>query len=201
MSEVFPPVYFLRHGQTDWNLKGLIQGSIDTPLNETGLAQASALGRALAAVPGFGRDFRFFVSPLRRARQTMDHIAPALRLAAGDIAVAAELRELGFGVWEGKPFWELKASPHYPADPRGRYSWRPQDGESYADGRRRIGLWLDRLRAPAAVVSHGAIGRCLLAHLCDLAPEEVVSLEMPQGRYCRIEGGRATWFDAMEFAA
>ena len=201
MSELHPPVYFLRHGQTDWNLEGLIQGSIDTPLNDTGLVQAKALGRALADVPGLGRGFQFFVSPLQRARQTMDHVASALGLAAGDIGVAAELRELGFGVWEGKPFWELKASPVYPADGRSRYSWRPQGGESYADGRERITAWLDRLRGPAVVVSHGAIGRCLLGHLCDLAPEDVVNLEMPQGRYCRIEGTRAAWFDAMEIAA
>ena len=201
MSELHPPVYFLRHGQTDWNLEGLIQGTIDTPLNDTGLAQAKALGRALADVPGLARGFQFFVSPLRRARQTMDHIASALGLAADGIGVAADLRELGFGVWEGKPFWELKASSDYPADGRSRYSWRPEDGESYADGRERMGRWLDRLRGPAVVVSHGAIGRCLLAHLCDLAPHEVVNLEMPQGRYCRIEGGHATWFDAMEIAA
>ncbi len=201
MSDGRSPIYFLRHGQTEWNLKGLIQGWIDTPLNATGRSQAEALGRALAGLGSVLEGYRYFVSPFQRARQTMDAVASALALPPDDIAVAGELRELGFGVWEGKPFWELKASPIYPADALSRYAWRPEGGESYQDGGARLGAWLHRLTQPAVIVSHGAIGRCLIGHLCDLGPAEIVNLQMPQGQYCRIENGRAEWFDAMDIAA
>ena len=191
-----PPIYFIRHGETDWNLQGLIQGWTDTPLNQKGHAQASAVARALLGVPDFSPDFAFVVSPLLRARQTMGYISEALGLEAQQIAVDPAVTELGFGVWEGKPFWELKASPLYPAHPEDRYAWRPERGESYADGHARINDWLDRLDRPTVVVAHGAIGRCLIAELVGLPRRDAVEMVMRQGFYCKLEGGRAEWFDA-----
>ena len=201
MSDGRPPVYFVRHGETDWNRQGLIQGWIETSLNQNGHAQAQALGRALAAVPELSGGCRHFVSPLERARQTMDHIGDALSLPPSRVCIDAALTELGFGIWEGKPFWELKASPVYPADFEGRYLWRPTGGESYDDGRIRVNAWFDGLSDPALVVAHGAIGRCLIGALTGLGPAEIVRLHMPQGKYCRIHGGKAEWFDAMAVAA
>lgn len=43
-----PTIYYMRHGETDWNVEGRLQGGIDTPLNELGLAQAAHAGRVLA---------------------------------------------------------------------------------------------------------------------------------------------------------
>ena len=196
-----PPVYFIRHGETNWNRLGLIQGWIDIPLNDNGHAQAMAVARALAEVPEFSPDFNFVVSPLLRARQTMGYIAGALALEPQQIVIDPAVKELGFGVWEGKPFWELKADPVYPAHPDDRYVWRPKGGESYEDGDARIASWLDGLDRPTVVVAHGAIGRCLIAGLAGLARRELVSLEMRQGCYCRLQNGGADWFDANAVAA
>jgi broad specificity phosphatase PhoE len=191
-----PPVYFVRHGETDWNRQGLIQGWTDTSLNDTGRDQAKAVGRSLAAIPDLARNFQFIVSPLQRARQTMALIAQALGLAEDTIAVESAVKELGFDVWEGKPFRELRASPLYPADPQIRYRWRPAGGESYADGRDRLETWSRLLDRPAVVVAHGAIGRCLIGHLSGLDAAALVGLRMPQGCYCRLVDGQAQWFDA-----
>jgi broad specificity phosphatase PhoE len=196
VSKTRPPIYFVRHGETDWNVQGLIQGWTDTPLNQKGHTQASAVAQALLGVPEFSPDFAFVVSPLLRARQTMGYISEALGLEPQQIAVDAAVQELGFGVWEGKPFWELKASPVYPAHPEDRYAWRPERGESYADGHARINDWLDRLDRPTVVVAHGAIGRCLIAELAGLPRRDLVELPMRQGFYCKLEGGTAEWFDA-----
>lgn len=196
-----PPVYFIRHGQTDWNLQGLIQGWTDTPLNETGHGQAKAVARALANLSELASGYRYVVSPLQRTRQTMAHIARTLSLAERHIAVEPNVKELGFGEWEGKPFWELKASPVYPADAETRYAWRPKGGESYEDGHARLKSWMDRVSEPVVVVAHGAIGRCLIGHLTSMPRAEVVKLVMPQGQFCRIHHGRAEWFDAMAQAA
>jgi probable phosphoglycerate mutase len=201
VSSTRPPIYFVRHGETDWNLQGLIQGWTDTPLNAKGHVQARAVAQALSAIPGVSAGLHFVVSPLMRARQTMSHIAGALALDEARIAVEPAVQELGFGVWEGKPFWELKASPLYPAHPEDRYVWRPERGESYEDGHLRITRWLDTLDRPTVVVAHGAIGRCLIAEITGLARRDVVGLVMRQGFYCRLEGGTAEWFDATADAA
>ena len=201
VTRTSPPLYFIRHGETDWNKQGLIQGWVDIPLNETGHSQARALGLALAAIPELAASHRFYVSPLERTRQTMSHIAAAMALPGTGVIVDHAVKELGFGVWEGKPFWELKASPVYPADPEARYDWRPQGGESYEDGHARARDWLAMQTDPVVVVAHGAIGRCLIGHLTNLDRRGLVGLRMPQGKYCRIENGRAEWFDAMRVAA
>ena len=199
MSKHRPPIYFVRHGETDWNVQGLIQGWTDTPLNPRGHAQAEAVARALRAIPEASAGLSFVVSPLMRARQTMEYIAQAL--APERIAVEPAVKELGFGVWEGKPFWELKASPVYPAHPEERYSWRPDQGESYEDGHARINQWLDGLDRPTVVVAHGAIGRCLVAEIAGLPRRGLVELTMHQGYYCRLADGKAEWFDATADAA
>ena len=196
MSKTRPPIYFVRHGETDWNVQGLIQGWTDTPLNQKGHAQARAVAQALMAVPAFSPSFNFVVSPLQRARQTMGYIAEALALDPQQIAIEPAVQELGFGVWEGKPFWELKASPVYPPHPEDRYHWRPDGGESYADGQARIDTWLDTLDRPTVVVAHGAIGRCLVAEMTRLPRRDLVELVMRQGCYCRLADGKAEWFDA-----
>lgn len=201
MSKQRPPIYFIRHGETDWNRQGLIQGWTDTPLNERGHVQARAVAQALLSVPEFSSSFNFVVSPLLRARQTMGYVADVLALEPQHIAVEDAVQELGFGVWEGKPFWELKASPIYPAHPDDRYAWRPQDGESYEDGHARINAWLDALDRPTVVVAHGAIGRCLIAEIAGLGRGELVELVMHQGFYCKLADGRAEWFDAKADAA
>lgn len=87
--------YLLRHGETDLNLQGVLQGSIDAPLNDTGRAQARAAAGALA-----GRGIRRIVaSPQKRARHTADIVAQVLGLAVEE---HPDLRERDWGVHEGR---------------------------------------------------------------------------------------------------
>lgn len=195
-----PPIYYIRHGETDWNRQGLIQGSIDIDLNELGRLQAAQLAKALVAHKPELTGYNFFVSPQRRAQDTMMAIATAQARDPASIITDARLREIGFGVWEGKPFWELKASPIYPADPEGRYYWRPEGGESYEDGVARVESLLAELTGPTLIVSHGAVGRCLMGHVAGLPPERIMELPTPQGHYCKLENGAIQWFDCMHEA-
>ena len=189
------PIIYVRHGETDWNKLGLIQGSVDTDLNETGHAQAKAVAAQLAQLNVEWADYNIVVSPQRRAQQTAEYVLNAL---VQDMdSVDPRVRELGFGIWESRPFWELKASPVYPADPEGRYYWRPEGGESYEDGVARVNAWRAELTRPTLVVSHGAVGRCLMGSTAGLGPRELVTLRTPQGAYCRLEQGQISWFDGM----
>src|SRR5436190_1344612 len=81
---------FVRHGPTDWNAEGRIQGHTDNPLSETGLRQMQGL-----RLPAEFAGARIFASPLIRAQQT----AAALGLAVG--ALDARLMEQDWGRWEG----------------------------------------------------------------------------------------------------
>ena len=69
-------ICIVRHGQTDWNLQRLWQGLTDNPLNETGLEQAAAVGRALS---GMEWDLAL-CSTLTRARQTAEAVCAACGL-------------------------------------------------------------------------------------------------------------------------
>lgn len=190
------PILFVRHGETDWNRNGLIQGSIDTDLNARGHEQAQAVAKLLARRKEEWADFQIVVSPQKRALQTASHVLAAL--GRDSHGVDARVRELAFGVWEGKPFWELKASPVYPADAEGRFYWRPEDGESYEDGVARVNDWRASLHRPTLVISHGAVGRCLMGAVAGCRPEDLVNLATPQGAYCRLQNGQIDWFDAMD---
>lgn len=84
-------VFFCRHGETENNRLGKIQGArIDPPLNPTGIRQAQALGAALAAV----RPDRFVHSPLQRAQETATIAAAA---CPAPISTIADLKEIDFG--------------------------------------------------------------------------------------------------------
>jgi broad specificity phosphatase PhoE len=91
--------WFLRHGETDWNAQNLSQGAVDIPLNETGLAQARSASLLLR-----GRGIRAIISsPLSRARVTADIAAAQLGLS---VQIDDGLKEVAFGVMEGKPMSE-----------------------------------------------------------------------------------------------
>ena len=89
------PFYFLRHGETDWNRRRIIQGQTDTPLNATGLAQAAAIAVDVATLP----IATICSSPLQRARRTADIINQE---PAKPVIPVADLMECGLGIFEGQ---------------------------------------------------------------------------------------------------
>lgn len=92
-------LYFVRHGQTDWNTERRMQGCRDIPLNEKGRAQAKACGESL-------RDTHFdavYCSPLSRAYDTCMAIVGEREV---EVVTDDRLREFNYGIWEGKYFEE-----------------------------------------------------------------------------------------------
>ena len=100
-----PTIYYIRHGETDWNVAGRLQGRRDVPLNARGRSQAVHCGDILRGL--FARDRRdpaevdYVSSPLQRACQTMELMRPALGLAVQGYRVEPQLAEIAFGDWEG----------------------------------------------------------------------------------------------------
>jgi broad specificity phosphatase PhoE len=142
--------WFLRHGETDWNAQNLSQGSVDVPLNETGLAQA----RSAALLLRNRGIISIVSSPLSRAKVTADIAGKQLGLP---VEVDPELREVAFGVQEGKPMSEW-----FTAWVAGALT--PAGAESFPDlTRRAVGAINRAIRRPPVVlvVAHGALFRAL----------------------------------------
>jgi broad specificity phosphatase PhoE len=90
-----------RHGETDWNIKGILQGWLDVPINEQGRRQAHRLGGTFVD-QGFEA---VWSSPLARARETAEIVAGILRLPPPTCHPG--LRERHFGAFQGIPKDEL----------------------------------------------------------------------------------------------
>jgi len=104
-------LYYVRHGLTDWNSAGRLQGRHDVPLNAKGRAQAAQCGDILRDLIACDQlapaDCGYASSPLVRARATMDILRATLGLCPGDYAVDSRLAEIAFGEWEGLSYGEV----------------------------------------------------------------------------------------------
>lgn len=113
--------YLVRHGQTDWNRAGKIQGTTDIPLNETGRQQAEQLAAVLKERSGYPAGTRIdavYTSPLARAFQTAEILSKEGKLPLRRLM---GLRERDFGCWEGKSWQQVEAE--YPDE---FHLWREQ---------------------------------------------------------------------------
>ena len=146
------PFWYLRHGETDWNARGLSQGNVDIPLNPTGLAQARSAADSLR----HRGICSIIASPLSRARVTAEMAGEALALP---VHIEDDLREVRFGVQEGQPM-----SDWFPDWAAGRFT--PEGAESFAALRHRAVAAVNRatsLPPVVLVVAHGALFRALRA--------------------------------------
>lgn len=154
-------LYLIRHGQTRWNIEGKIQGKTDIPLNETGLLQAQCLAEAMESCAISS----VYCSVLKRARQTAEILVSGARAAGRSLPLypMEELREVDFGLWEGKTWEEIRQA--YPEDYAG---WEknptavtPTGGERREDCRVRTRAAVERILneagGDAAIVAHGGI--------------------------------------------
>lgn len=172
-----PLIYFVRHGETDWNAKGRLQGQRDIALNARGRTQATRCGamlrRLLAQSGRTPEGFDYVSSPLMRARTTMELMREALGLAPCGYAVDRRLIEMSFGDWEGWTAAEVRTREPQALAAREADRWRfaPPRGESYAQLAVRIGAWTAQLTRDTIVAGHGEAGRALLVDLGFAAQE------------------------------
>ena len=171
--------YLVRHGQTDWNRAGKIQGTTDIPLNETGRQQAAAVLKERSGYPAGTRIDAVYTSPLARAFQTAEILAKEGKLPLRRLT---GLRERDFGCWEGKSWQQVEAE--YPDE---FHLWReqpmvgiPSGGESRksceARSERAIRQILEETAGDAVIVAHGGILVFLMNYLLRFHrdPQEII---------------------------
>jgi len=141
------PFFYIRHGQTDWNLENRYQGQRDIPLNQTGIAQAHA---AIDGLRNRGIT-HIYSSPLQRARRTADIINAVLKLPVVEVD---DLQEVNFGALEGTLRTGDKFSEKWQA------GTTPLQAETYVEFSARIFSAVNHVLAQDGtplIVAHGAV--------------------------------------------
>ena len=183
-----------RHGQTDWNVAGRLQGQTDTPLNAAGRAQAAEMAARLAVLG----PVRIVSSDLQRASVT----AAALgRIVDLPVETDERLREVAFGEREGMTRYEIARS--YP-EAEGRFRRGEEivspGGESHAEAAVRFSRALEEIAEgmgedeTVVVVAHGAVIRVGICAFIGLPEEHWRSFGgFSNGCWAVLQEGFARW--------
>lgn len=189
-------LYFIRHGETDWNAAQRYQGQTDIPLNEKGRGQAARNGKTLAQVLGAAMtSIDYVASPLSRASETMRIARREMGLEPDAFRRDDRLKEQSYGHWEGQLWSELPTTDPegFAAREKDKWNWCPRGGESYRMLAERIGGWLGDVDRDVVVASHGAVSRALRSLVIDVPRDKIANLEVPQDRIMLVRAGHIAW--------
>ena len=178
-------VILVRHGQTDENISGRISGQGPVPINARGQEQARLAAEVLAPL----WITHIFSSPLVRARQTAEFLAGRLQQPIEDIS---DLREVGYGDWEGKTFGEMRNHPVAHQVFNDPIKAIFPNGESLLEVQQRGVRVIEWLRQTypqdiVAVISHGDVIRTALAHYLGMPFNEYRRLNLDNGAISVLE--------------
>ncbi|HSM24624.1 MAG TPA: histidine phosphatase family protein [Anaerolineaceae bacterium] len=172
-------IYFIRHGETDWNLQQRYQGQKDIPLNTTGTNQAQKIASSLV-----GKKFSaLYSSDLSRAVQTAQEIEKIVNLP---ITTNPSLREINQGEWEGQYIKDVLTAQGDVVRSiyMNPYTSRKPGGESIGEVAERMYTFLDQLvekhnQETIIVVSHGLAIATVLCKVREL-PLEMAVKNIPE---------------------
>ena len=182
-------IYLLRHGQTNYNHEGRMQGQLESVLTPLGQAQVQAMADVLLTQLDSPNDWRILASPLARTRQSAAIVAATLGLS---VEIEPALVEVGVGAWEGQLYADLRIS-HADAFARPDWYFQAPGGERFEDLSGRIDPWFTGLppepERRLIVVCHGVSGSFVRRAYLGLTPEETVAQDMPQDAVYRLSNG------------
>jgi broad specificity phosphatase PhoE len=156
----YPELYVLRHGETEWNAQGRMQGALNSPLTPEGIKQALRQAEILQSVD-LAR-FDILSSPQGRAFETA---AIALARHVTHLHTDVRLREIGVGEWAGRVRSELTENNEFFEGPDGALELyeRAPAGEGFDGLEARCAEFLSSLKGPAVLVTHGITSRMIRA--------------------------------------
>ena len=181
-------LFLIRHGQTDWNLKGKIQGSCDIELNDTGIKQAEELSNKILE-----ESYKFskiYSSPQKRALKTAEILS---RVTNVDYISIEGLEEINLGEWEGLSWAEVKEK--YPIEYEewliNRRYTKPSKGESYQDMLERVFAAIHKIVNEncddVVIVTHSAVIMCIQCYLTNTPFDEMTKFKTDNTSITEIE--------------
>ncbi len=184
-------LYLVRHGETDWNKAGRMQGRIEVDLNLFGFKQAHLCAKRLKAIP-----FEMaYTSPQRRALQTAELI-----VKHHDVYLDAHpaLQEIHLGKWEGLTWSEVRRQHRGLIDDmtKDRQTAKIHGGEAYEDVLKRAMSFLESVsKLPfehVLVVSHGGLIKMVLSYVLGLPIEKRGNFHLSNTGISVIEKDKTT---------
>ncbi|MEP0940722.1 MAG: histidine phosphatase family protein [Rhizobiaceae bacterium] len=184
MTEIAEPLFFIRHGQTDWNAETRYQGITDTTLSELGIRQARENAELLQDILYQQNidqsNVTLMSSPLLRAKQTAEIIGQSFSPQISP-AENRPFRELSMGRWEGLTSHEVKERHYEERKSRklDRWSFKPMGGESMAERSSTIENALNELTPNTVLVTHCVVLRVIFHLLGGVSQQAATAVETP----------------------
>jgi len=188
----YPDLLVLRHGQTEWNLAGRFQGRRNSDLTALGRGQAAEQNSILAS-----HRLRYpdqISSPQGRAVETAQ-----IALGSSGFQQDIRLSEIAFGSWEGMTRSEIKTQISCSYDSH-LWCFQSPGGESFAEISARVRAFMDDLRGPSIVVTHGVTSAVLRGLWLGLSEAELAALPKEQGCIYQLSDGKETTLRSQIYA-
>ncbi len=170
----------VRHGETDWNAEGRIQGMLDVPLNALGVQQAELAAAELARTIDVAE---MVSSDLVRTRETATPIAEATGF---EPRFDARIRERNFGIWQGKTYeeWRVQDAVGMARYNSGDPDYGPEGGETASQFLKRCvdavtDLVLGSKEKTLILVTHGGVVSSMVRHAQGLNPQSARTWSVP----------------------
>ena len=181
-------IYLVRHGETEWNRDGRLQGQQNSSLTALGREQARQLGHLLSRLLG-PRQRLIKVSPLGRALETAAIIRQ--HVPGPEPIIDPRLQEMTLGRWEGLTRKEVNEQCNGVVGDDANAEWwfRAPGGESFDHFQERVRSWLAEQSGRVIAVSHGITTRMIRGEYLGLSSHERLSLPVPHGVIWRLRGG------------
>lgn len=187
----------VRHGESEWNRAGRIQGQINSPLTDLGINQAKAIREYLSGIL-LNQQLEIYTSPLDRALQTAEIIAQGIEYPSRKIIIEERLNDFNVGEISGTFGWD-KVAEIFPEQAQLRLQdpmrFHPSGGESGAEFEARLRSLLEDLKDDGTLklmVSHGIVNKFIRGILKNLSGKEMVELGESQNTIYRLEQGEET---------
>ncbi|TGB01244.1 histidine phosphatase family protein [Halobacillus salinus] len=190
-------IYITRHGQTEWNLEGRMQGRKNSKLTRLGEEQAERLGKRLLDVPFT----KVITSSSGRAKQTAELIRGNRDIELHEMD---EWQEIDLGAWEGRLTKELEKEDgkNFRIFWEEPHTYEASEGESFEEVIERVGTEIEKLttyKSPVLVVTHAVVLKALLAYCHEKDVEDFWSGQfMHQTSLTVIEKKDGKWNVIME---
>lgn len=189
-----PTIILLRHGQTLWNAEGRYQGQLNSDLTELGKKQARDNALKIVKAMDIEEDFKFFSSPLGRAKETALIVCDTLHLQSDKIIFDNRLQEVNYGLFEGKTkaFCQEHYAQEFEEREKNKWSYTLDGGESYEMVTARLLDWLEEVKEQKHIllVAHAMVSRALRGIYCDYPVEKMLKLEHRNDTVIKLENAQ-----------
>ena len=187
----------VRHGESEWNRAGRIQGQVNSPLTDLGISQARAISNYLSGI-FLNQELEIYSSPLKRAIQTAEIIAKGIDHLSSEVIIEERLNDFNLGEISGTYGWD-KVAEIFPEQAQLRLQdpmrFHPSGGESGAEFEARLRSLMEELMGDDKTklfVSHGIVNKFIRGIYKNITGKEMINLGESQNTIYCLEHGDET---------